>query len=150
MKSIFGSAPLLPCTTPAPTHPFKSSRLYRNIQCGAAGPSSGKRSLRTSKAMMGADLILWDDWSISIREQKAWTSPARQDGDWSDSGPAEEEEECKDLKEVGHHFLPGCVCSWIRLPHVAPEARGAAGTCSSVVALQCATRDFIEQCDFLQ
>lgn len=29
----------------------------------------------------------------------------------SDSGP-EEGEECKDLKEMGHHFLPGCVCSW--------------------------------------
>lgn len=23
-----------------------------------------------------------------------------------------EGEECTDLKEMGHHFLPGCVCSW--------------------------------------
>lgn len=37
MKSIFGSA-LLSSTTPAPTHPFKTSRLYGSIQRGAAGP----------------------------------------------------------------------------------------------------------------
>lgn len=61
---------------------------------------------------MGADLILWDDWSISLREQKAWTSPRGMEIQLpSDSGPAEGEE-CKDLKEMGHHFLPGCVCSW--------------------------------------
>lgn len=61
---------------------------------------------------MGADLILWDDWSISLSEQKAWTSLRRMEIQLpSDSGPAEGEE-CKDLKEMGHHFLPGCVCSW--------------------------------------
>lgn len=33
---------------------------------------------------------------------------------------------------------------WIRLPHVAPEARGhTVGSCSSVVGLQCATREMV-------
>lgn len=61
---------------------------------------------------MGADLILWDDWSISLSEQKAWTYLRGMEIQLlSDSGPAEGEE-CKDLKEMGHHFLPGCVCRW--------------------------------------
>lgn len=57
---------------------------------------------------MGADLILRDDWSISIREQKGLDVSRVAGWRWrSDSGPAgeEEEEECKDLKEVGHHFF---------------------------------------------
>lgn len=44
----------------------------------------------------------------------------------SDSGQ-EEGEECKDLKEVGHHFCQDMFAVdgwWIRLPHVAPAALG--------------------------
>lgn len=95
---------------------------------------------------MGADLILWDDWSISIRKQKAWTSPRSRMEIQAIQGRQRRRRRrrnVKDLKEMGHQFLPGCVCSCCGSDsHVLPLKPGGhtVGSCSSVAAPQCATR----------
>lgn len=84
---------------------------------------------------MGADLILRDDWSISIREQKGLDVSRVAGWRWSsDSGPAgeeeEEEEECKDLKEVGHLFFCQDVFAVGSDSHMLPlKPRGVGGLC---------------------
>lgn len=149
MKSIFGSAPLLP---PAPhQHPRTNSNpnafieTYSTALQGWAEGNAHYEHQRPRWALTWSFQMIGVSHSVN---KKLGRLCAGWKFNYQVIQGRRKGEECKDFKEMGHHFFCQDVFAddgrWIRLPHVAPEARGhTVGSCSSVVGLQCATREMV-------
>ena len=135
MKSIFGSAPLLPCTTPhqrprTHSNPNAFIETYSAALQGWAEGSAHYEHQRPRWALTWSFEMIGVSHSVNKKLGRLCAplilSTRMEIQLPSDSGLAEGEE-CKDLKEMGHHFLPGCVCSWWvvdQTPTCCPCSRG--------------------------
>lgn len=113
MKSIFGSAPLLP---PAPhQHPRTHSNpnafieTYSTALQGWAEGNAHYEHQRPRWALTWSFEMIGVSHSVN---KKLGRLCAGWKFNYQVIQGRRKGEECKDLKEMGHHFLPGCVCWW--------------------------------------